>query len=367
MKIGILGTRGIPNHYGGFEQFAEYLSVGLVKRGHEVVVYNSSSHPFQEKKYEGVDIVHCYDPESKIGTAGQFVYDLNCILDARKRSFDVLLQLGYTSSSVWGPLLPKKPVVFTNMDGLEWKRSKYSNRVKKFLHHAEKWAVKSSDVLIADSQAIQTYLQEKFGKPSEFIAYGAEIFDHPDKQHLVPYNVNPFEYFLLIARMEPENNIEMILQGYQESGDNRPFLVVGKTDTAFGKKMEERFSTNRNIRFVGGIYNSVAIDNLRYYSRLYFHGHTVGGTNPSLLEAMGAGAVIAAHDNPFNKAVLESQALFFDSADGVAEIIRNVKDRSEYSAMIDINRQKIRSEYNWNYIIDQYEKVFVTHQNRLRS
>src|SRR5690606_37250363 len=114
MKIGILGTRGIPNHYGGFEQFAEYLSVGLVKRGDEVVVYNSSSHPFQEKKYMGVDIVHCYDPEPKICTAGQFVYDLNCIRDARTRSFDILLQLGYTSSSVWGRILPDKPIVFTN-------------------------------------------------------------------------------------------------------------------------------------------------------------------------------------------------------------------------------------------------------------
>ena len=124
MKIAIIGTRGIPNHYGGFEQCAQYLALGLVKRGFEVIVYNSHDHPYQEKEWNGVQIVHCYDPEDKLGTVGQFIYDLICILDIRKRKCDVILQLGYTSSSVWGWLLPKKVVVTTNMDGLEWKRTK---------------------------------------------------------------------------------------------------------------------------------------------------------------------------------------------------------------------------------------------------
>ena len=125
IKIGILGTRGIPNAYGGFEQFAQYLAAGLVKMGHSVTVYNSSTHPFRESNWEGVEIVHCYDPENKIGTAGQFVYDYNCIRDAAKRNFDILLQLGYTSSSVWHRYWPKNAVNIVNMDGLEWKRTKY--------------------------------------------------------------------------------------------------------------------------------------------------------------------------------------------------------------------------------------------------
>src|SRR5258708_1172732 len=106
LRIGILGTRGIPNHYGGFECFAEHLSQGLVKKGNEVFVYNSDNHPNQEKLWNGVHIVHCYDPEYLVGSAGQFIYDLNCIIDARKRNFDIWLFLGYTSSSVWGMLYP---------------------------------------------------------------------------------------------------------------------------------------------------------------------------------------------------------------------------------------------------------------------
>ena len=126
LRIAILGTRGVPNHYGGFEQLAEHLGPGLVKAGHAVTVYNSHNHPWQEAQWEGVNIVHCYDPEYLLGSAGQFIYDLNCIIDARKKNFDVILQLGYTSSSVWGRFYPRDSVVISNMDGLEWKRAKYS-------------------------------------------------------------------------------------------------------------------------------------------------------------------------------------------------------------------------------------------------
>ena len=180
MKVAILGTRGIPNYHGGFEQFAEYFSVFLARNGYEVYVYNSHNHPFKENKFKGVNIIHCNDPEDKIGTVGQFLYDLNCILDSRKRNFDIILQLGYTSNSIWHWLLPKKSLIVTNMDGLEWKRSKYSKPVQKFLKYAEKLAVKSSDYLISDSIGIQDYLKEKYKVNSEYIAYGAEVFQNPN-------------------------------------------------------------------------------------------------------------------------------------------------------------------------------------------
>ena len=115
MKIGILGTRGIPNYHGGFEQFTEFFAIYAKAEGHEVYVYNSHSHPYKKENFKGVKIIHCYDPEGKIGTVGQFFYDLNCIIDARKRNFDVLLQLGYTSSSIWGWLLPKKAVIIASL------------------------------------------------------------------------------------------------------------------------------------------------------------------------------------------------------------------------------------------------------------
>jgi len=158
LKIAILGTRGVPNNYGGFEHIAGHLSRGLVQKGHDVSVYNSSRHPYKETKWHGVHIIHCFDPEYLIGTAGQFIYDLNCILDAGKRAFDIILVLGYTSSSVWGFLYPKNAIIFTNMDGMEWKRSKYPGFVKSFLRKAEKWAVQTSNFHIADSQVIKEYL-----------------------------------------------------------------------------------------------------------------------------------------------------------------------------------------------------------------
>ncbi|WP_241240780.1 DUF1972 domain-containing protein [Maribacter sp. MJ134] len=317
MKIGILGTRGIPNNHGGFEQFAEYLSRYLAKIGHEVYVYNSHSHPYQEKIWEGVHIVHELDPEDKIGTAGQFIYDFNCILDSRKRDFDVLLQLGYTSSSIWAWLLPKEPVIITNMDGLEWKRTKYSKLVRLFLKIAEKLAVRTSDYLVADSIGIKKYLKEKYNRQAEYIAYGAEVFDAPNSEILEEYNVQAGTYNMLIARLEPENNIEIILDGVAKCQLRHKFLVVGKHETKFGEYLKEKFKDWNHIEFLGGIYNLDHLNNLRYYSNLYFHGHSVGGTNPSLLEAMASSCLIVANDNLFNKGILGEDALYFNDSNDV--------------------------------------------------
>lgn len=359
IRIGILGTRGIPNRYGGFEQCAEYLAAGLVNKGHEVWVYNSHNHEYKESEWNGVHIIHCYDPENKIGTAGQFIYDLNCINDARKRKFDVLLQLGYTSNSIWFRRWPKNCSNVVNMDGLEWKRSKYSKKVRAFLKHAERWAAMNGDILIADSVGIQKYLKEKYEKPSAYIAYGADIFDKPDEVYLSAYDVEPYKYDMLIARMEPENNIEMILKGYISSDTDRVLLVVGKTENNFGKYLFETYDQHDKIRFLGGIYDMDTINNLRYYSHLYFHGHSVGGTNPSLLEAMASSALIAAHDNDFNKGVLGDAAFYFDSEGSLKSIIEKLRSKKDYNNYIEDNLQKIRDRYNWPRIVDEYEKVLV--------
>lgn len=358
MKIGILGTRGIPNHYGGFEQFAQYLAVGLVEKGHEIWVYNSHNHPFQEKKYKGVNLIHCFDPENKMGTAGQFIYDLNCILDARKRNFDILLQLGYTSSSIWGKLLPNKTLVVTNMDGLEWKRSKYSKPVQNFLKKAEKWAVKTSDYLIADSLGIQNYLKEKYQVEAKYIPYGAEIFANPNEEKIKEYEVQKENYFLLIARLEPENNIETILDGFVDSKLEKPFLVIGNHQTKFGKYLKNKFKNEKQIRFLGGIYNLETLENLRYFSLAYFHGHSVGGTNPSLLEAMGSSAFIIAHDNEFNKAILENDAFYFSDKKAVSSFLTDKIDFSKSKEFKKNNLEKVKKLYNWEKIIADYETYF---------
>lgn len=354
MKIGILGTRGVPNFHGGFEQFAEFFSVYLAENNHEVYVYNSSSHPYQEEDFKGVKIIHCNDPEDKIGTVGQFIYDYNCIIDSRKRNFDVLLQLGYTSNSIWRRLLPKKATIVTNMDGLEWKRSKYSSKVQKFLKYAESLAIKSSNFLIADSIGIQSYLKKQYQVESKYIAYGAEIFNNPDIDILKEYNLEGYKYNMLIARLEPENNIETILDGVAKSSNKTPFLVVGKHDVnKFGTYLKEKFKAHTHIKFQGGIYNLEHLNNLRHFSNLYFHGHSVGGTNPSLLEAMASNSLIIANDNEFNKSILLDNAFYFKNAQDVEKYI-DVIQKVDYNDKLAACKNAIVEKFSWTNINKQY-------------
>lgn len=359
MKIGIIGTRGIPNQYGGFEQFAQYLSGGLSDRGHEVYVYNSSRHSYKEKMFGNVHIIHCKDWEDKLGTAGQFIYDLNCINDSRKRNFDVLLHLGYTSDSIWHWRWPKKTAHVINMDGLEWKRGKYGNLTKRFLKWAESLAAKHADRLAADSIGIQQYLFDKYSKNAVYIPYGATVFTNPDKTLLNSFTIHPYSYSLLIARMEPENNIETIIKGYLSSNAALPLLIVGSTSNKYGTSLEKKYMDER-IRFIGPIYDQAVINNLRYYSNLYFHGHSVGGTNPSLLEAMACGCRIAAHDNIFNKAVLQNDAYYFITDKDICSFLNADLNKEVTSERRKNNLEKISSQYNWEKIIDDYEALMLS-------
>lgn len=359
LKIAIIGTRGIPNKYGGYEQAATFLSAGLVKKGHAVTVYSSHNHPYSGKSWNGVEIVHCYDPEYITGTTGQFIYDLNCIRHARSKNYDIILMMGYTSSSIWGRSYPKKSIIISNMDGLEWKRSKYSRPVRRYLQYAEKLAVKYCNFFIADSPAIQTYLQEKYAISSSYIPYGADIYTGESTDVLNEYNIKPDNYYLLIARMEPENNIETILDGFVQSKSDKKFIAVGNINNSFGRKMQKRFSTMDNIIFTGSLFDQQKLQSLRAFCSLYFHGHSVGGTNPSLLEAMASKSLIAAHDNPFNKVVLGEDAYYFSSAADVKNIIHTFSENKLNEQMIRHNLEKINQHYNWETVINQYDELIL--------
>lgn len=361
LRIGILGTRGIPNYYGGFEQFAEHLSAGLVERGHEVIVYNSHTHPYKERNWNKVEIVHCYDPENRLGTIGQFMYDLNCILDTRKRNLDIVLMLGFTSSSAWGWLYPRNTKVVFNMDGLEWKRTKYSKLVRKFLVLAERLAVRYGDYYVADSPLIQTFLMEKYNIHSEYIPYGADIFSNENEQILTEFGTSKYEYFLIIARMEPENNIETILDGFTASASTKKMLVIGKVTQKFGKYLTSKFGRDKRIIFIGPLYNDPAkLHTLRTYSHLYFHGHSVGGTNPSLLEAMASRALIAAHNNPFNRSILGDNALYFENASDVQRILETAQRGEVQMTMVQKNLNTIHQQFCWQKIISEYESFLIS-------
>ena len=358
MRIGILGSRGIPNAYGGFEQFAQYLAAGLVQRGHSVWVYNSSENPYQEKEWEGVHIVRCNDWERRIGSAGQFIYDYNCLMDARKRNFDVLLQLGYTSSSVWHHLWPKGPLNVINMDGMEWMRAKYGPITRKFLLRAEKWAVRHSDVVVADSVGIRDYLEEKYRKAVTHIPYGAEIPDFYDAGKLGRWGLKPNGYFLLMARMEPENNIEMIIRGWLASKKKKPLVLIGNTGNNFGRYLQKNYR-HEKLLFIGGIYQNEVANALRHYSSLYFHGHSVGGTNPSLLEAMACRSTIMAHDNFFNKGILGREAGYFSSAEDIRRLLENLPEQKVVHDWKRVNVEKVRNLYTWDGIVENYLKLFL--------
>lgn len=368
MKIAFISTRGIPNNYGGFEQFAEYISVGLAARGHEVVVYSPHFHPYKENTYKGVRIKHIYSPETWMGSSvGSFFYDFASLKDAlKKENFDVIYEAGYTSivpAYIWFDVKNiKYPIFTTNMDGLEYRRTKFNKWVRKFVFWEERTTVKHSHYLIADNMGIHDYYKEKYGKESKFLAYGADIHDDYDVNLLQEFGLEAGKYYLLVARMEPENNIEMAIQGYLASNENgvKPLIVVGKTNTPHGKYLVQKYGEEKNVRFVGGIYDFKKLNSVRYFSYAYFHGHSVGGTNPSLLEAMASNCYILAHDNIFNKAVLKKNAHYYSSSVEVADLLNNIKDMAALhkACFIDNNLEEIRNEYSWEKLVDEHEKYF---------
>lgn len=358
MNLAIIGTRGIPNHYGGFEQLAQYLSVMLVRRGHQVTVYCSSLHPFKHTLYEGVTLIHCFDPENYIGSAGQFIYDLNCIWHSRSQAYDVILQLGYTSSSVWSWLFPKKAKIVTNMDGLEWKRSKYGKWTRLFLLQAEKWAARNSHFLIADSTGIQLYLKNSLNVNASYIPYGADLVMQTDPSLINSYNVTPGSYFLIVARLEPENNIECIIKGYLSSGRSEVLIIIGSTRTPFGKYLKQNYASEQ-VAFKESVFDITHLNALRANCLLYFHGHSVGGTNPSLLEAMASGTAICAHNNVFNRSILEEDACYFSEEKDVAFFLKNLPAPEERSIWVHNNRVKIKTLYTWEKCCLAYEQAFI--------
>ena len=246
------------------------------------------------------------------------------------------------------------------MDGLEWKRSKYNKYVQQFLRHAERWAVKYSDYLVADSKGIQDYVLSKYNAESVFVAYGADIYRQTRADHvLAGYQLSSGAYDLVIARFESENSIELILKAYQAMPD-RTLVLIGRHDaTAFGRKMYKKFTGLKNIIFLGGVFEKDKLNAIRCHSDIYYHGHSVGGTNPSLLEAMACGAVICAHDNEFNRSVLHRNAFYFKDISDIISNIQKYKGKAYAKEWTDNNLAAIENEYNWDNITGKLEDYFM--------
>jgi len=356
LNIAILGTRGIPNRYGGFEECAEQISWRMVARGHSVTVYSPKENIYTEGSWRGVQIRRVFCNEGRLGIVGTFLFDYLCLRDACKRDFDIILELGYVPSAFFFRLKKRtNAVLITNMDGMEWQRTKWNRFIKSFVRKCERNGVKYSDEMVADNVGIQDYLSNSYGKQASFIPYGAKVLEDVSDEALDEFHLEPSKYHMLVARLEPENNIEIILDGAVGASVRMPFLVVGNNETKYGNYLKKRYRDSEFIRFLGGIYEYEKLSGLRKNTRLYFHGHSVGGTNPSLLEAMASDARICAHDNPFNRAVLEEGGGYFSSCDDVARLVDNANPNdSVWMERIETNREKLGRSYNWEQVTSQY-------------
>ena len=365
LKIAILGTKGIPNQYGGFEQFAEYLSFGLARKGHELTVYAPHYHPFKDKEINNVKITRMYCPEKYLGGAAHYVYDHLCLRDAIRQNFDLIYEAGYGSSAFairYFKKRTKTPLIVTNMDGMEWKRQKWNPAVQYITKQAEKTAVKHSDFLIADNPGIEDYFKKTYNVNPIYLPYGAEVVDDFNPEILQKYSLRAKDYYLVIARLEPENNIETIIDGFVQSESSMPLIIVGGLGTKYAEKLKAIAKNHSNIKFLGGIYDTGGVNSLRHFSKAYFHGHSVGGTNPSLLEAMACGSFIIAHNNEFNQSVLEGNGMFFSNSTDLAQIIINLDKTLSHKEMAFKmnNKELIQTKYNWDLIVNAHEEFFTT-------
>jgi glycosyltransferase involved in cell wall biosynthesis len=360
LKIAIIGCRGIPNHYGGFEEHAEKIALAFAAKGHEVTVYNVDEHPYQKNEWNGITIKHIFCKESKLKIIGTFIFDYLCLKDAIKSDYEIVYMLGYVPGAIFLPLFKKrlKSKLVTNMDGLEWSRSKWNFILQKFAKKTEAFGARYSDYLISDNEGIRQYLLNEYKIDSTFIPYGATLIHSSSIDHLKKYNLIEKNYFLLVARLEPENNIEIILDGFTKTQSEKVFIVVGNNNTKYGEVLKLKYKSDGRIKFLGGIYNFDELTSVRWYSYMYFHGHSVGGTNPSLLDAMGANTFIAAHSNDFNKNVIGNDGVYFANSKDVGVIISSKVENSTRESSISNNRKKILDFYNWENVAQMHINLF---------
>jgi glycosyltransferase involved in cell wall biosynthesis len=355
-KIAILGTRGIPAKYGGFETFAEALAIGLSRKGCDVTVFCERGDETPPATYQGVKLVHLRAP--RLGPLSTIIFDLKCLL-AASRGYDVVYMLGYGAAPFC--LIPRLfgRHVWINMDGVEWKRSKWSWAGRLYLRTMERIAVRVAGRVIADAAAIKDHLESRYGRldKCDVIAYGAHVTREADAAGVERCaGVGPGGYYLVVCRLEPENHVREIIAGFEASGSPHPLVVVGGTaePTNYVRGLLQR--QGDRVRFVGAIYDQNLLGALRFHARAYIHGHSVGGTNPSLLEAMGVGNLVIAHDNPFNREVLGPDGRYFADPGQLAENIRQVDElgTAERLEIAERMRGRIADCYGWEQIVDQY-------------
>ena len=360
-RLLILGTRGVPAEHGGFETFAEKLSTHLVQKGWSVTVYCQEDWdrtvPY-ETMWGRVRRVHI--PVKQQGPIGTMIFDLKAALHARNQAA-LGLTLGY-NTAIFNLVqrLRKKPNLF-NMDGVEYQRAKWGPLAKLWLRLNERIACWSGSHLIADHPKIAEHLLNRSAKKNNLtmIPYGADALMDASAGPIRSLGLEPGKFSTVIARPEPENSLLEIVQGFSREPRGHTLVVLGdfKDDNPYHQRVLA--SASAEVKFLGAIYDKATLASLRYHSYLYIHGHQVGGTNPSLVEALAAGNPVLAHNNDFNRWVTgPDAAVFFHDATSFAQALSELLATPDRAlAMKKAARLRHAEQFTWDHVLSDYEDL----------
>jgi rhamnosyltransferase len=366
-RIALLGSRGIPAKYGGFETFAERVAPALAAEGREVWVSCEGTAPPRPSEYKGVKLFYFpLKPFRRV--LYETIYDVYSLLRA-SLTCDCMIMLGYGAGFFF--FIPKlfRKKIAVNVDGREWTREKYNSLEKTALHVNELFALRYADAAIADARAIQAYLKASRAREAIFIPYGVDVparvqWD-PSRLGALPGDLDHLEigeYFLIVARLERDTNISTMVEGFLTARTDKKLVIVGNfLDSSYEDGIRALIAEHRGqdrVTFSGGIYEKDLLTTLRQHCFAYLHGHSAGGTNPSLLEAMIARNLIIAHDNPYNREVCDRFALFFNDPASLRTAIESVEDQPEaYDKLRDGAFDRAKKEYVWDRVFRDYEAL----------
>jgi len=355
-KISIIGTVGIPAKYGGFETLVEYLVKNLFEHYEFTVFCSGKSYSQRLDSYNGAKLIYINLHANGIQS---ILYDIISIFKSL-RFANTLLILGVSGCIIlpFVRLFSNKRII-VNIDGLEWKRDKWGKVAKWFLKLSEKFAVKFADVIVADNKVIQEYVRSEYGVQSQLIAYGA---NHVKKELLsdglkskYPFLNN--RYALTVCRIEPENNIHLILQAFSVYKNLNIVIIGNWLNSKYGMELKEKYISHENIFLLDPIYDQHILNQIRSNCYLYIHGHSAGGTNPSLVEAMYLGLPILAFGVEYNKETTKNKALYFHNKDELLQLLKSIND--EQLSVIASEMCKIAKEiYIWKNVAKDYERIF---------
>ena len=361
MRIAIIGSRGIPARWGGYETASEAIATGLVCLGHDVTVFCRPRYSLPERPptYKGVKLIYrpCLNQKSLETPSHEFM----CMLYSLMHNYDVVYVLGMRTSPVYIPyrLLKRNSRLVMNPDGLDWKRRKWGSIGRAFLKFGEWLGVRFiSHHVIADSAAIQGYLEKSYDNRATFLPYGAKIGYSERPEILNEYGLQPRSYFLVVARLEPENNTDIVVRAFERLSADKQLVIVGGTNYNSSYERQLRSSQDPRILFTGPLYTPGHVQELYANCYAYIHGHEVGGTNPALLDAMGCGCAVLALDVVFNREVLGNCGAFWKRDEQALYQLMTRVLVTDLEPWRTLARERARQKYRWDDIVKGYDELF---------